>query len=138
VSVRLHVARVLAELDEAGIAVRHAAGNGLRFRLAQPAALSSLLAGDPEASPDWIRIFELAIGLLDVVALEAAPSAVRRVEAHALRDVLQPPADRLSLSAPPRTRGEPKAWELLIEWGTEQMAALAGGDHPALGREAGD
>lgn len=132
-----NVARVLAELDEAGMVVRHAAGNGLRFRLAQPAALSSLLAGDPEASPDWIRIFELAIGLLDVVALEATPSAVRRVEAHALRDALQPPADRLSLSAPPRTRGEPKAWELLIEWGTEQMAALAGGDHASMGVGAG-
>jgi len=128
-----NVARVLAEFDEAGIVMRHAAGNGLRFRLAQPAPLASLLAGGSGASPDWTRIFELAIGLLDVAALENMPAVVRRVEANALRDALYPLAERLSLGAAPRTRGEPKAWELLIEWGTAQMAGLAGGDHAALG-----
>ena len=131
-----NVARVLAELDDAGIVVRHAAGNGLRFRLAQPAALASLLAGNPEASPDWTRIFELAISLLDLAALENTPAAVRRVEANALRDALYPPAELLSL-APPRTRGEPRAWELLMEWGTAQMAGLASGEHSALGVGAG-
>lgn len=96
-----NVARVLADFDEAGIVVRHAAGNGFRFRLAQPAPLARLLAGDSGASPDWTRLFELAISLLDVAALENMPVAVRRVEANALRDALHPPVGLLSL-APPR------------------------------------
>jgi len=132
-----NVARVLAELDEAGIVVRHAAGNELRFRLAQPAALATLLAGNPEASPDWPRIFELATSLLDLAALENMPVAVRRVEANALRDALHAPVARLSLRDPPKTRGEPRAWELLIVWGTAQMAGLAGGDHAVMGVGAG-
>ena len=132
-----NIARVLAELDDAGIVMRHATGNGLRFRLAQPAALASLLAASPDASPDWTRTFELAIGLLDLAALETLPAAVRRVEANALRDILHPQAERLSLSSPPGTRGEPKAWELLIEWGTARMAGLAAGDHAGLGLRSG-
>lgn len=129
-----NVARVLAELDGAGIIVRQAAGNVLRFRLSQPAALVGVLSGFPEESPDWTRIFELAIALLDVAALELSPAAVRRVEANKLREVLRPLAERLSLGAPPKTRGEPRAWELLVEWGAVRMAALAGGDvavHPS-------
>jgi hypothetical protein len=85
-------------------------------------------------SPDRTRIFEVAIGLLDVAALENGPAAVRRVEANAVRDALYPLAELLSLAP---TRGEPKAWELLIEWGTAQMAGLAGGDHAAMGLDAG-
>lgn len=123
-----NVARVLAELDDAGLVVRLATGNGLRFRLTQPGALNGLLGERPEASPDWMRMFELAITLLDVAALENAPVAVRRVEANALRAALQPLSERLSLSGLPKSRGVPAAWELLMEWGTAQMAALASGD----------
>ncbi len=123
-----NVARVLAELDDAGLVVRLATGNGLRFRLTQPGALNGLLGERPQASPDWMRTFELAITLLDVAALENAPVAVRRVEANALRAALQPLAERLSLSGLPKSRGVPTAWELLIEWGTAQIAALASGD----------
>lgn len=128
-----NVARVLAELDGAGIIARQVTGNGLRFRLAEPSALVGVLGALPGQSPDWTRVFDLAITVLSLTALETMPEAVRRVEANALREVLLPLGERLSLCAPPKTRGEPKAWELVVEWGTAQIAALASGESAALG-----
>ena len=132
-----NVARVLAELDGAGIIARQVTGNGLRFRLAQPSALVGVLGGFPAQSPDWTRIFDLAISGLAVAGLETMPAAARRVEANTLREALHPLAERLSLGGLPKTRGEPKAWELVVEWATAQMSAIAIGDSAALGVHSG-
>lgn len=127
-----NVARVLAELDEAGVVVHQATGNVLRFRLVQPGSFIGLLGGCPDRRPDWVRIFEFVSTMLDLAALEELPAAVRRVEANTLREVLRPLSDRLSLPGLPNTRGEPKAWEALVDWATVEMAALARGDSAAL------
>lgn len=127
-----NVTRVLAELDEAGIVVHQATGNVLRFRLVQPGALIGLLGGCPDRRPDRVRIFEFVSTMLGLAAMETLPAAVLRVEANTLREVLRPLSDRLSLPGLPKTRGEPKAWEALVDWATVEMAALARGDSAAL------
>ncbi|MES2643417.1 MAG: hypothetical protein V4850_28295 [Myxococcota bacterium] len=130
-----NVARTLSELEAAGIVVRLPSGNALRFRLTNPAALATVLGGVPPASPQWLPVFELVTMLLDLAAMEGTSSAVRRVQANTLHDAVAPLAQLLGLAAPPQTRGEPQAWELLARWGAGQVDALASGTSAALGAE---
>ena len=113
-------------------AVRLPSGNALRFRLANPAALATVLGGVPPANPEWLAVFELVTMLLDLAAMEGNSSTVRRVQANTLRDAAAPLAELLGLAAPPQTRGEPEAWELLASWGAAQVDGLAGGASAAL------
>ena len=130
-----NVARTLSELEAAGIMVRLPSGNALRFRLANPVALTTVLGGVPPANPQWLAVFKLVTMLLDLARMEGISSTVRRVQANTLRDAAAPLAELLGLAAPPQTRGEPEAWELLASWGAAQVDGLAGGSSAALGAE---
>lgn len=128
-----NTARVLAEFESARIVIRQASGNVLRYRPSQPAALAIVLGGVPAAHPDWIQIFRLTLLLLDLSSLDVVPAPVRRVEANTRREAIAPIAERLWLDTPPSTRGEPEAWQALVDWGVAQVSELAAGTSPALG-----
>lgn len=130
-----NVARVLADFVSAGIILQTEAGNKLRFCLARPLAFSQLLGDCAPASPDWPRIFALALRLLDFAAMPDATASVGRVHANNARGEVSPLSDVLHLDAPPETRGNPDALNAFREWAERQISDLANGTSPALGYE---
>ncbi len=121
------VARILTELADAGIATRRADGNALRFRVADPPALSSLSADAGLAEPQWTRVFAALSEVLELARLSEKPDAVRRVAAHSARETLAAACAHLDWDPPPVTRGVPSAWHDMLGWGTETFARLAAG-----------
>jgi len=130
-----NVARVLAELDSAGIARSRAKGNSLRFQLEAPEVLGRLVHGQTAAVPRWTLVLRMLALLGDLVErVDRSSPGVRRVEAHKLREEIAGPAAELRLPPPPRTRGAPEAYDSLMGWAAEQAAAIADGSSPALSR----
>lgn len=127
-----NVARVLSELDDAGIVASRTEGNTRRFRLARSTPLQDLVAADELAAPAWHHLFGVFVDLLGLLEHEHDPAAVRRVEASKLRERLVGPCRMLSLDGPPPTRGVPDAWDLLVTWGASRVQAAADGREPRI------
>ncbi len=112
-----NIARVLSELEAAGIARSRARGNSLRFQLAAPHILGRLVGAHSPVVPRWTRLFHLLARLLDLVTRSDGRSpAVQRVEAHKVREEIAPAAAELRLPFPPATTGRPDAYEALLSW----------------------
>ena len=127
------VAGILSELADAGIARQVADGNALTFQLARPEHVRELLAAHDLACPPWRRIMAIVLVFLELVDLEDAAVAVRRVEANKRREELRRLADPIRLDTPPVTAGNPNAWDELMSWATRIAVELADGSSPALG-----
>lgn len=127
------IAGILADLAQAGIAKQVAEGNALAFRLAAPDQLRELVAARDIAYPSWRHIMAMVLLFLDLAKLQDSSEAVRRVEANKRREALRILTDRMWMDAPPVTRGNPEAWEVLMTWATEVTQALASGRSSVLG-----
>ena len=121
------VARILTELADAGIATRLADGNTLRFRIVEPQSLSSLVADEGSAEPQWTRVFAVSTELLELARLGEKPDTVRRVAAHSARESIAAACAKLDWDPPPLTRGVPSAWNDVLGWGAETLGRLAAG-----------
>jgi DNA-binding transcriptional ArsR family regulator len=76
-----NVARVLAELAEAGIASARRRGNVREFRLARPGALGDLVALPRDVVfPDWRAVFDWVYLADELVRLPTGRPATRQVE----------------------------------------------------------
>lgn len=133
-----NVARVLADFTSSDMAIQTEAGNTLRFRLANPPALAGVLGEWAPATPDWMRIFGLALRLVEFAVMPEVPIRVGRVRANTARDELAPLAAALRLDTPPTTSGNPNAVGDFTEWATDQIGRLANGTSPALRSPAAD
>lgn len=127
-----NVTRVLSELANAGIVLSRKEGNSLRFRLERPAPLEQLVGGGGLAAPAWQPQLGLVTDLLCLIAQQHGPASVRRVEASKARDLLVASCHSIGAQTPPQTRGNPDAWEDIIEWGTQLASELAAGSSPYL------
>jgi DNA-binding transcriptional ArsR family regulator len=127
-----NVARVLAELDDAGIVASRAEGNTRRFRLTSADPLRELVGSNGLTAPSWHLLFGILVDLFDLLEHETDPAAVRRVEASKLRERLILPCRMLSLDEPPPTRGVPDAWDALVSWGASRVLAAASGLEPPV------
>ena len=126
-----NMARVLAELTEAGLIQGRRDGNVRLFRCANP-PLAQSLGGLPVDMPRWTPIFKLVVLSTRLDRMQDLPPAVRRVAANTLRDQLAELADGLSLDRPPETRGVPEAWERTRDWARTQLEQIADGSSPAI------
>lgn len=130
-----NVARVLADLEMAGIVRSRARGNSLHFQLEAPHILGRLVHNQHPAVPRWTELLRVLAQLADLVArVHDRSPAVRRVEAHKLREAIEGVCAGLRLPPPPTTSGNPRAYEALLRWAAEQAAACAAGGSPALSR----
>jgi len=125
------VARILTELADAGVADRRADGNALRFRIADPQSLSTLVGDKGLTEPQWPRVFAALTEVLELVRIRERPDAVRRVAAHAARESLAAVCAQLEWTPPPTTRGVPTAWDDVLAWAAGVVARLAAGPDPA-------
>jgi len=134
-----NVARVLADLEAAGIARSRPKGNSLRFQLEAPQVLSRLVQGQGVSVPRWTLVFRVLALITDLVErVDASTQAVRRVEAHKLRETIGGPCAELRLPPLPKTSGEPEAYDRLLHWAAEQAIAIAEGTSPSLSRSSID
>lgn len=122
-----NIAKVLSDLDGAGIVVRREDGNTLRFRLAGTSSLREMLNADDLAAPSWQPILALFLELLGLLDHATATATVRRVEASTLRERLVQPCHLLDLEPPPPTRGVPDAWDEMLRWASRQTGLIAAG-----------
>lgn len=130
-----NVARVLAELESAGIARSRAKGNRLRFQLEAPQVFGRLVHARTGAVPRWTLIFRVLTLLTDLVErVHSGTPAVLRVEAHKLRQKIGGLCAELLLPPPPKTSGNPEAYDCLLRWAAEQAVAIADGTSPSLSR----
>ncbi len=127
-----NVARILADLADAGTVQDLREGNARSFRLSDPHALARVLGGIPDDLPAWTPILNFTLLALRLRKIQDLPPSARRVEAHMLREALAPSAQRLHLEAPPQTKGDPAAWDQLLDWATAQVQDLAEGRSTAL------
>ena len=125
------VARILTELADAGVAVRRADGNALRFRIADPESLSLIVVDGGMTEPDWPRVFAVLSELLELARLGDKSPQVMRVAAHSARESIAATCAQLDWEPPPATRGVPSAWDDVLAWGAETLGRLAAGPDAA-------
>jgi DNA-binding transcriptional ArsR family regulator len=130
-----NVARVLAELEAAGIARSRARGNSRHFRLDAPGVLARLAGSESLPVPRWFEALKALALVADLAErLDGRSPAVCRVEAHKLRAELDDLTSGLGLPALPMTSGNPEAYEDLLEWAADSASACAHGSATALER----
>lgn len=122
-----NIASILAELADAGIVTSSPQGNTRWFRLAQPETLEELAGAEGVSFWRWSAVFSLVESVLALASFSEAAQSVRRVEAHKIREALVVEAESLNLRVPPSTVGNPRAWELTVEWSVDQCRKLATG-----------
>ncbi len=128
-----NTARVLSELDGAGIVARRTEGNTYRYRLERPATLEELLGATDLTAPAWRPLLGLVLDLLLLLEYQASPTLIRRIEANKVREPLVQACQLLDMESPPPTRGDPGAWDVILTWATEQVRGLAMGTSSATG-----
>jgi len=130
-----NVARILRDLEAAGLVRARPLGNRLAHRLHGVDHLSWLVGREPPRIPRWRTLFRILSLLIDLAAgLEGLGAASRRVAAHETRERLLPLCAELQLADPPVTVGDATAYERLLAWGANLAAGLAAGSSPALMR----
>lgn len=122
------VSGILTELTAGGLVNRFKQGNRQLFDLARPAELEVLLQAEGLRWVDWRAALGLLGGIEDLACLEEKTSAVRRVRAVELREVLVPFADRLHQARPPRVAGEPHSYEQMLDWANATLEGRLAGD----------
>lgn len=131
-----NVARILSELESAGIVRARRDGSAVLYQLVRPTLLAELAGGRSQAIPDWQTVFALILGLLALLGHESAPATVRRVEASAFRERQILASQLLGLETPPPTRGVSDAWDAVLEWGKSQARDIGAGVSPAFAAAA--
>jgi DNA-binding transcriptional ArsR family regulator len=111
------IARVLAELGEARLAVRRERGNAHAYRLRDRGSLVRLVGGSGLAWPRWWELLLLVHRLVLLDDLAPKAPQVRRVGAHGARKELRKLALAVELAEPPATAGVADAFERLTSWG---------------------
>lgn len=127
-----NVARVLSELEEAGIVRVRTQANARQFQLADRGSVTQLVQAEGLSFPPWRSVFQLVLAALELAQMQARPPAVRRVEAHKLRQQLALLANAIELDPPPQTTGVPDAWDVLVAWSGVQLRLLASGTAPIM------
>ena len=127
-----NIARVLSELQDAGVVVGHAQGNAQRYRLASPEELGGLVHDAGLAHPPWRLLLGIALCALEMAALEERPLSIQRTEAHKMAERVRPLAEQIRLDLPPATRGEANAWGMMVDWFSLQLEGIAQGTSPAF------
>ena len=127
-----NMARILADLSDAGYLARRPRRNVVRYKLITQDELHSLLSVQNLRFPKWTSLFHIVILVFELLDHQHASAAVRRVEAHKLREKLLPQCIELALPPPPLTKGEPKSWERVVEWAAEELERLSSGSSQAL------
>ena len=102
------------------------------FRLSPSSGLGELVGAAGLSFPRWRLVLHVVLVARELAEQSSRSPATRRVEAHKLAERLRPVAQEVGMTPPPPTRGNPNAWDEVLAWGSEQTAALARGDSPAL------
>ena len=131
-----NIARILGELQSAGLAREQVVGNSLRFQLAHRRAVMEVVQAEGVAFPDWAAVFRLVEGAVELEQQEGKSAGVQRVAADKVRGQMVALSEQLWLDSPPKTKGESEAWTLMLDWFRQQLTFLADGSSPALAVEA--
>lgn len=126
------LARILAELADAGLASTRAERNTLAYELSGARQWAELLAATNVAWPPWLKIFELAALAQRLNVHSEKGEAVHRVAAVKMAKEVDALAAGLGLPPLSPTAGRPDAWDVVITWLELQMRALADGTSPAF------
>lgn len=126
-----NVARILAELADAGVARARTARNAVAYALQAPALLAQLLNGQQLAWPAWAIVFAFVEKLQRMSVDDGKSEAVRRVAGATAAARFAEASATLGLEGPVASGVDP--WRAVIAWAQTQMAGLAAGTSPALG-----
>lgn len=130
------IARILAELADAGLAKARAERNTIAYELARPERWQELLGAASVASPDWLTVFDLAAVALQLNVESEKSESVRRVAATKAAKQIDALAAVLGLSPLPTTAGASDAWDVVTSWLELETRALADGTSSAFRRTA--
>jgi hypothetical protein len=128
------IARILAELADAGMATARAERNTVSYELARPERWQELLGAQGLVSVDWLSVFELAAVALRLDGESKKSESVRRVFAAKAAKQINQLAAVLHLSPLPPITGRQDAWDIVTAWMELQMRALADGTSSAFRR----
>jgi len=127
------VAIVFAELADAGLAAVREDRNAKLYRLARPNTWEELVGASGLVFPSWSRVMWLMLLSVELWDQRGKSSPVRRVLATKFEDRFESLAMELSLNPPPPVRGDPDAWDHLVEWVARQLMEVADGTSLATG-----
>ena len=128
-----NIARILAELTEAGIVGQIRKGNRLEYWLRRAELLGRLVGAGDARHVGWQPLFAVLSALMKLESdVGRRSTAARRVAAHATREDIASYAEVVGLTSPPPTRGVRSAYDDLMGWAVMQASSLADGRSPAL------
>lgn len=127
-----NVARILAELADAGLVQHRTERNAIAYQAHGPHIWPQLLRGEGLAWPDWATIFGLVGDVLRLDVESGKSESVRRVAATKAAQRFEAASDVLGWERPVSTTGNPDAWQFVIKWAEEQVGGLARGTSTAM------
>lgn len=126
------ISLVLTDLHAAGLIDAQPEKNRITYRLAVGAELGALAGPPGLTTPRWLDLFALVTVAQGLIAQQERPPTLRRVAAHKLVEQARPLAARLNLPAPPKTAGDPEAFEAALRWFLHHLEGLANVSSPAF------
>ena len=128
------IARILAELADAGLAKARAERNTIAYELGRPEHWQEILGASSIASPDWLKVLDLAAVAVQLNVESEKSGSVRRVAAAKAAKEIDALAAVLGLSSLPSTAGNPDAWDVVTSWLELETRSLADGTSSAFRR----
>ena len=126
------ISLILHDLHEARLIDAQPEKNRITYRLAVGAELGALAGPPGLTNPRWLDLFSLVTLAHTLIAQQVRQPTLRRVAAHKLVEQARPIAARLNLPPPPKTAGDPEAFEEALRWFTHHLEGLASGSSPAF------
>lgn len=126
------VALVLTDLHAAGLIDALPEKNRVTYRLAVGVQLGALAGPPGLGAPRWLDVFGLMHLAYALIEHQGRLPTLQRVAAHKLVEQARPLAARLNLPPPPKTAGDPEAFEEALRWFTRHLEGFASGDSAAL------
>lgn len=125
-----NVARVLAELADAGVVTSRADKNAVACKLQAPTLLAELLKGQRLAWPSWASVFAFVDEVQRLRTVDGKSEAVRRVAGAKAATRFEAVSAALGLARPAIPAGD--AWSAVVAWAETQMSAVAEGSSTAF------
>ena len=126
------IALILHDLHEARLIDAQPEKNRITYRLAVGAELGALAGPPGLTNPRWLDVFSLVTLAHTLITHQARLPTLRRVAAHKLVEQARPFAARLNLAPPPKTAGDPEAFEEALRWFSQHLEGLASSSSPAF------